>query len=71
MPFLEKEFPQLAENYRKRYGKNAFVPDAYRKRIQQLMQSLKRKHGFPAHRERYEERRPVVTAQPDQMALFG
>jgi DNA repair photolyase len=71
MPFLEKEFPQLAENYRKRYGKNAFVPDAYRKRIQQLMQSLKRKHGFPAHRDRYEERRPMVTAQPDQMALFG
>jgi DNA repair photolyase len=71
MPFLEKEFPHLAENYRKRYGKNAFVPDAYRKRVQQLMASLKRKHGFPVHRDRYEERRPMVTVKPDQLALFA
>lgn len=70
MPFLEKEFPHLVENYRKRYGKDAFVPDAYRKRIHDLMSSLKRKHGFPAHRMRYEDRRPEVTEQPDQMALF-
>jgi DNA repair photolyase len=71
MPFLEKEFPHLAENYRKRYGKSAFVPDAYRQRVQQLMSSLKRKHGFPAHRQRYEERRPVVSVKPDQLALFA
>jgi DNA repair photolyase len=71
MPFLEKEFPHLAENYRQRYGKHAFVPDAYRKRIQQLMSSLKRKHGFPAQREKYEDRRPVVSVRPDQLALFG
>ena len=70
MPFLEQEFPHLVENYRKRYGKDAFVPDAYRKRIHDLMSSMKRKHGFPAHRARYEDRRPEVTEQPDQMALF-
>jgi DNA repair photolyase len=71
MPFLEAEFPHLAENYRKRYGKNAFVPDAYRKRIQQLMSTLKRKHGFATFRARYEDRRPVINEVPDQLALFG
>ncbi len=70
MPFLEKEFPHLAENYRKRYGKNAFVPDAYRQRIQQLMSSLKRKYGFAQPRARYEERRPEVIELGSQMALF-
>jgi hypothetical protein len=35
------------------------------------MSSLKRKHGFPVHRDRYEERRPMVTVKPDQLALFA
>jgi DNA repair photolyase len=71
MPFLEKEFPHLAENYRQRYGKNAFVPDAYRKRVQQLMASLKRKYGFRDHRANYQDRRPEVTDQSGQLHLFG
>ena len=71
MPFLEKEFPHLVESYRKRYGKHAFVPDAYRKRIQQLMSTLKRKHGFPTHRNRFEERRPPARVEPGQLALFA
>ena len=71
MPFLEKEFPHLAENYRTRYGKHAFVPDAYRKRVQQLVSSLKRKHGFTVHTVRYEDRRPQPQIEPDQLALFA
>lgn len=71
MPFVEKEFPHLAENYRARYGKSAFVPEAYRKRIQQLMASLKRKHGFPSYRTAYADRRPVIHDEPGQMALFA
>jgi DNA repair photolyase len=71
LPFLEKEFPELAENYRKRYSKSAFVPEAYRKRLQELMASLKKKHGFPAHRSYREERRPEVEHTPGQLALFA
>src|SRR5919108_2319775 len=54
LPFLEKEFPQLAENYRQRFQRNAFLPAAYRKRISTLMAALRRKHGI---RNEHESRR--------------
>ena len=37
MPFLEKEFPQLAAGYHQRYKDRAFLPKTYGKRISQLM----------------------------------
>ena len=46
MPFLEKEFPQLLENYRQRFADRAFLPNTYRKRIGQLMTRLRQKYGF-------------------------
>jgi DNA repair photolyase len=51
LPFLEKEFPHLVENYRRRYGARAFVSAAYRKRISALMAGLRRKHGFGTREE--------------------
>lgn len=72
LPFLEKEFPALVAEYRKRYENRAFVPTAYRKRIQNLMASLKRKHGFV--RERHEPRKPVLSEGAlvaEQMGLFA
>ena len=46
MPFLEKEFPQLAAAYRERYKDRAFLPKTYGKRISQLMTSLRQKYGI-------------------------
>jgi len=46
MPFLEQEFPQLAENYRRRYQDHAFLPKNYHQRISKLMASLRRKYGI-------------------------
>src|SRR3989475_8990390 len=46
MPFLEKEFPRLAENYRRRYQDHAFLPKSYQQRISKLMASLRRKYGM-------------------------
>jgi DNA repair photolyase len=46
LPFLEKEFPQLVEEYRKRFAGRAFVSKAYSKRISELMASLRQKHGI-------------------------
>jgi hypothetical protein len=46
LPFLEKEFPDLLENYRQRFANSAFVATAYRKRIGQLMTRLREKYGF-------------------------
>jgi DNA repair photolyase len=46
LPFLEKEFPQLVNDYRKRYADRAFVSKAYSKRISELMAGLRKKHGI-------------------------
>jgi DNA repair photolyase len=46
LPFLEKEFPQLVEIYRKRYAHSAFLPPDYGKRINRLLAELRKKHGM-------------------------
>ena len=46
LPFLEKEFPHLVASYRQRYASRAFLPEAYRKRISELMAKLRKKYGF-------------------------
>ncbi len=46
LPFLEKEFPNLAADYRKRYADRAFVSKAYSKRLSDLMSALRKKHGI-------------------------
>ncbi len=60
LPFLEREFPQLVEDYRRRYQGRAFVSSAYRKRIAELMAALRRKYGFVSRQDR---RRPVTVAR--------
>ena len=64
VPFLEQNFPHLAAEYRRRYGKRAYLPDAYRREISQLMTQLRRKYGIGA------EKRPAqsVAQAHKQMA---
>ena len=66
MPFLEKEFPHLAANYRERYGKTAYLPKSYGKRISELMEKLRKKYGLDGPRR---EARTPVTSQT-QLKLF-
>jgi DNA repair photolyase len=71
LPFLEKEFPQLVESYRKRFGDRAFVSKAYRERLSALMSSLRQKHGI---KKQMLDRKSVSAeyrAEDVQMALFG
>jgi hypothetical protein len=68
MPFLEKEFPQLAAGYHQRYKDRAFLPKTYGKRISQLMTSLRQKYGIP-HRDRERSQHPPVASEP-QLSLF-
>jgi DNA repair photolyase len=72
LPFLEKEFPQLVESYRKRYKDRAFLPEAYRKPLSQLMKRLRQKYGIPSAYDRYDRRpHPATEADPGgQMKLF-
>jgi len=62
LPWLEKQFPNLAQGYRERYGNRAYLGPAYRKRISQLMASLRRKHGIRSETSDSHER-PEATAR--------
>ena len=69
LPFLEKEFPQLIEDYRRRYQDKAFLPAAYGKRLSELMRKLRQKHCIGREfRWRSERSHPVV--EEEQMKLF-
>jgi DNA repair photolyase len=72
LPFLEKEFPQLVENYRQRYKDRAFLPASYRKPLSQLMARLRQKYGIPSNYDRYDhETHSPNEAEPGvQMNLF-
>lgn len=65
LPFLEENFPHLAENYRQRYQNRAFLPAAYAKRLSELVRRLKAKYRMT--RARHEPR----TAYPEKWAVVG
>jgi len=44
LPFLEQNFPSLAENYRQRYQGRSFLPKAYAKPLSQLIHRLREKY---------------------------
>ena len=73
LPFIEQNFPHLAENYRQRYQDRAFLPPAYRKRLSQLIARLREKYKLTlAHRR---ERSAFATKWPvqdfeQQLSLF-
>jgi DNA repair photolyase len=49
MPFLREHFPQLVPDYERRFKDRAFLPNAYRKRISELVSRLRAKYGIPSH----------------------
>lgn len=73
LPFVEQNFPHLAENYRQRYQDRAFLPAAYGMRLSQLLARLREKYKLtPAHRR---ERPAFATKWPvaefdQQLSLF-
>lgn len=44
--FVAKNFPELLTSYRERFQDHAFVGSAYRKRMAQLVEAVKNKHGW-------------------------
>jgi DNA repair photolyase len=69
LPFLEKEFPDLVDCYKKRYASRAFLPASYRKRISSVMAALRRKHGFRGREESMRASYPPAE-EAQQLALF-
>jgi DNA repair photolyase len=74
LPFLEKEFPHLVEDYRRRYASRAFLPQSYRKRISTLMARLREKYGFSRRERAMEKKKPRAypgAEDADQLKLFA
>jgi len=71
LPFLEQNFPHLAENYRKRYHDRAFLPPAYAKRLGKLVKRLREKYKMTraTRRAAFATKWPVQ-AFDEQMKLF-
>jgi DNA repair photolyase len=70
LPFLEQNFPHLAENYRRRYQDRAFLPPAYAKRLSHLISHLRAKCKLPSTvRESYATKWPLPTFD-EQLSLF-
>ena len=70
LPFLEKEFPKLVEEYRKRYADRAFVSKAYSKRLSELIARLRTKYGISREfSSRSQSAHPPM--EQEQLALFG
>ena len=70
LPFLQENFPHLAENYRQRYQDRAFLPPAYAKRLSHLIAHLREKYNITsARREHYATKWPVQ-AFDEQLNLF-
>jgi DNA repair photolyase len=72
LPFLKEKFPELVENYRRRYEGRAFLPASYGKRISQLVSSLRKKYGIQRADPRgtqYTNKWPEQGLE-EQLALF-
>ena len=72
LPFLEKEFPHLVENYRQRYRDRSFLPPSYGKRIARLVTHFRQKYGVKRADPRgamYTNKWPAQ-ALDEQLALF-
>jgi DNA repair photolyase len=70
LPFLEQQFPHLVSSYRERFNSRAFLPQAYHKRISQLMAGLRRKYQIGNRFGRDSGRTHPMPAGEEQLALF-
>jgi DNA repair photolyase len=70
LPFLEKEFPHLVADYRKRFGGRAFVSQAYSKRISELIAGLRKKYGISREFRHRSRRAHPPLEKMEQMELF-
>jgi DNA repair photolyase len=71
LPFLEKEFPQLVESYRKRYQDRAFVSASFSKRLSELMKRLRAKYGVGRRGERHAAQDSALSSDDhEQLKLF-
>lgn len=64
MPFLEREFPQLVQRYRRLYARSAYLRGEYPEQISRLLKDLRARYGLDGNRGEV----PAAARHP-QMAL--
>jgi DNA repair photolyase len=69
MPFLQEKFPRLLALYRERYSRNAYLPEQYQRRIEQLVRRYCDKYGIRSHRMDPAPATPAQTSA-QQLPLF-
>lgn len=72
LPFLEQNFPHLAQSYRERYQDRDFLPATYGKRLSELVTRLREKYKITRERREspaYPTKWPVQYFE-EQMDLF-
>jgi DNA repair photolyase len=67
LPFLEKEFPELAPRYREMYEKSAYLGRAYKETLQQRVRQIRDRYGLASGPIDY---RPELWAGEEQGELF-
>jgi DNA repair photolyase len=72
LPFIERHFPHLVDNYRRRYQDRAFLPPSYGKRISQLIAVFRQKYGIKRADPRGAKHgdKWLVQAFDEQLELF-
>ncbi|MGA2694521.1 MAG: radical SAM protein [Terriglobales bacterium] len=70
MPFLEKEFPHLVEQYKQRYGEKAFLGPAYGKRLGKVLTTLRHKYGMGERKAQASVKLEPAPEAGTQMTMF-
>ena len=75
LPHLEREFPQLAERYRRHYQRSDGVSPAYQAALTRRLRALQVEHGFPLdegarRRRQLEGSLPRLAEPPEQPLLL-
>jgi DNA repair photolyase len=71
LPFLEKQFPHLVANYKRRYQGRAFLPASYARPLSKLVERLREKYRIGARDPRQPQTIvPRMHTDGEQMDLF-
>jgi len=68
LPFLEREFPDLAERYRKTFETNIHLSRAYKDGLAERVNRIRERYGFASGAIEY---RPELWAEEEQLDLFA
>jgi DNA repair photolyase len=75
LPYIEQEFPQLAERYRRHYAGKEHVSQSYQDALTRRLRALQQAYGFPddtsgRRRQQLEGRAPRDAAESVQQAVL-